>query len=154
MATSPADTATLGWQSLTTVVTARDTDIDPGIADMSTVEDRVAMLGMVARTHYESLIDLAPTGQPFESSYVWFCRIDEGANRGDSVAAGRPRAHAATRCDLRTILESITVHPDRTSITMTYNTATTRHALFSKIFRHDERRGPGGIPRWQPVTGC
>ena len=78
MATSPAETATRGWQSLTTVVTARDTDIDPGIADMSTVEDRVAMLGMVARTHYESLIDLAPTGQPFESSSVGFCRIDQG----------------------------------------------------------------------------
>ena len=78
MATSPAENATLGRQSLTTVVAARDTDIDPGIADMSTVEDRVAILGMVARTHYESLIDLAPTGQPFERSYVWFCRIDQG----------------------------------------------------------------------------
>ena len=78
MATSPAENATLGWQSLTTVVTARDTDIDPGITDMSTVEDRVAMLGMVARTHYESLMNLAPTGRPFESSYVGFCRIDQG----------------------------------------------------------------------------
>ena len=115
MATSPAEKATLGWQSLTTVVTARDTDIDPGITDMSTVEDGVAMLGMVAGTHtggcnsfthqsllskdtdpfrldsqfefsrtyshqyhYESLMNLAPTGQPFESSYVGFCRIDEG----------------------------------------------------------------------------
>ena len=115
MTTSPAETTTLGWQSLTTVVTARDTDIDPGITDMSTVEDGVAMLGIVAGTHtggcnsfthqsllskdtdpfrldsqfecsrtyshqyhYESLTNLAPTGQPFESSYVGFCRINEG----------------------------------------------------------------------------
>ena len=78
MATSPAEHATLGWQSLTTVVTARDTDTDPGITDMSTVEDGVAMLGMVAGTHCESLMNLAPTGQPFESSYVGFCRIDQG----------------------------------------------------------------------------
>ena len=117
MTTSPAETTTLGWQSLTTVVTARDTNIDPGITDMSTVEDGVAMLGIVAGTHtggcnsfthqsllskdtdpfrldsqfefsrtyshqyhYESLMNLAPTGQPFESSYVGFCRIDEGQN--------------------------------------------------------------------------
>ena len=78
MTTSPAETTTLGWQSLTTVVTARDTDIDPGITDISTVEDRGAMLGMVAGTHCESLMNLAPTGQPFESPYVRFCRIDEG----------------------------------------------------------------------------
>ena len=133
MATSPAETATLGWQSLTIVVTAKDTDIDPGTTDTSTVEDGVAMLGMVAGTHYESLMNIPPTGQPFESSYVWFCRIDEGANRGDSVAAGRLWVHAAPRCDPRTILESIAVHPDQTSITMIHNTATTRHALFSKI---------------------
>ena len=78
MATSPAETATRCWQSLTTVVTARDTEIGPGITDMSPVEDGVAMLGLVARTQDESLMNLAPTGQPFESSPVCLCRIDEG----------------------------------------------------------------------------
>jgi hypothetical protein len=90
MATSPAETATLGWQSLTTVVTARDTDIDPSITDMTAVEDGVAMLGLVAGTHCESLM----------------------------------------------------IYPDQTSITMTHNTATTRHALFSKISIMTD----GGVP--------
>ena len=141
MATSPAENATLGRQSLTTVVTARDTDIDPGIADMSTVEDGVAMLH--GRQNSLRVADRSRADRPAVREFVRVVLPDRpGADRGDSVAAGRPRAHAATRCDLRTILESITVHPDRTSITMTYNTATTRHALFNKISVMTD----GGVP--------
>ena len=102
MATSPAEHATLGWQSLTTVVTARDTDIDPGITDMSTVEHGVAMLGMVARTHtggcnsftHQSLLskDTDPfrLGSQFEFSRTYSHQYDYF--RGCLVISGVCRA--------------------------------------------------------------
>lgn len=62
----------LGWQ----VLAAADVDVD--IADVVSTEERVVVRGTVAGTHCESLMDLAPTGAPFEIPYVWVCRIDDG----------------------------------------------------------------------------
>ena len=153
MTTSPAETTTLGWQSLTTVVTARDTDIDPGITDMSTVEDGVTMLGMVAGTHCESLMNLAPTGQPFESPYVRFCRIDEGQlEEIRSLLDGFGSTQQLGVIPNRPRIDRRSPGPNVNHNDSQYSNDTSR--TVHQIIHHDGRRSPGGIPRWQPVTGC
>lgn len=62
----------LGWRVLAAA------DVDVTVEEVVASEDRVAVRGTVAGTHRESLMDLAPTGAPFEIAYAWFCRIEDG----------------------------------------------------------------------------
>lgn len=62
----------LGWR----VLAGADVAID--IDDVVAADDRVAVRATVIGAHRESLIDLAPTGQTFEITYVWFCRLEDG----------------------------------------------------------------------------
>lgn len=66
------EATSLGWS----VLAGADVDID--IEELVAVGERVAVRATVMGTHRESLLDLAPTGMPFEIAYVWFCRIDRG----------------------------------------------------------------------------
>lgn len=70
--TGPEWTTALGWR----VLASSDVTVD--LTDVVATEDRVAVRGTVSGTHRESLMDLAPTGEPFRIAYVWFCRIGDG----------------------------------------------------------------------------
>lgn len=63
---------TLGWRILA------GADVDVEIDDLVATGDRVAVRATVTGAHEESLMDLAPTGRPFEITYVWFCRVEAG----------------------------------------------------------------------------
>lgn len=65
------EVTTLGWS----VLAGADVAID--IEEVIAGDEKVAVRATVKGTHRESLLDLVPTGAPFEIAYVWFCRIDE-----------------------------------------------------------------------------
>lgn len=62
----------LGWR----VLAAADVSVE--IDDVIATVDRAAVRGTISGTHQESLMDLAPTGERFEISAVWFCRLENG----------------------------------------------------------------------------
>lgn len=64
--------ARLGWR----VLAGADVDID--VRDVIASGDAVAVIGRVAGTHRESMVDLAPTGRSFDIDCAWFCGVEDG----------------------------------------------------------------------------
>lgn len=62
----------LGWRVL--AAAAVDIDIEALVAS----EDVVAVLATVSGVHEGSLVEMAVTGESFEITYVWFCRVRDG----------------------------------------------------------------------------
>lgn len=60
----------LGWRVLAAA------NVDIVIEETVAAADRVAVRATVTGTHRDSLMDLAPTGRPFEIAYAWFCRVE------------------------------------------------------------------------------
>lgn len=65
----------LGWR----VLAGADVAVD--VESVVATAETVAVRGVVRGTHRQSLVDLAPTGAPFEIACAWFCRVE-----GDRIA--------------------------------------------------------------------